>query len=240
VRAIAELSPETVNRLFLRADRMVEFSPLCKQLAQRKRPYKICEDEELERICKTPHHQGIIAMIPCPEIPPLTREDLKDWSENSQNGIVLHNVGNDFNLGAIVRQAAFFDIKYVVVSELDDAARPTTASYRAAEGGMMYVTMRSVHRTEAFLRDASKCLVTIGADHRARLRLRDLESCIEDKRNGGRRPGIALILGNEESGLPPEIKEHCTTLIRIPGSGNIESLNVAQAAAVFCHEIFEI
>ena len=240
VRAQAAQGPEEIRRLFLRADRMAEFSPLCKQLAQLKRPYKLCEDDELERVAKTPHHQGIVAMIRKPEVPPLTREDLEIWSAESLTGLVLHGIENDFNLGALIRQAAFFDVRYVIISEWESAAHLSTASYRAAEGGMPFVTLRSVRRTEAFVREAADSLLVIGTEPRARRRLRDLSACIE-RRTGelGRRPGIALVIGNEERGLPPAVKENCSDLLRIPGTGNIESLNVAQAAALFCHEIFE-
>ncbi|MDR3324510.1 MAG: RNA methyltransferase [Spirochaetaceae bacterium] len=240
VRALAEVHPETVNRLFLRAERMEEFAPLCKRLAERKRPYKICEDEELERICKTVHHQGIVAMIVEPEALPLTREDLSLWAEQGKRGIILHRVGNDLNLGAIIRSAAFFDVNYVVISELDEDARLSTGAYRVAEGGMEYVNVRSVRRTESFLREASKTLLTIGADHRARRRIRDLPSIVEEAAQGKKPPpGIALVVGNEEEGLPSEVKEHCRALLRIPGTGNIESLNVAQAATLFLYELFE-
>jgi TrmH RNA methyltransferase len=240
VRAQVKEGAEEIRRLFLRADRMTEFSPLCKQLAQLKRPYKICEDVELERVSKTPHHQGIVVMIRKPEVPPLTREDLEIWSRESLTGIVLHGIENDFNLGALVRQAAFFDVRYVIISEWESAAHLSTAAYRTAEGGMMFVTLRSVRRTEAFVCEAAKSLLVIGADVRARRHVRDLSACIERRAaETGRRPGVALVIGNEERGLPGAVKEHCSDLLRIRGTGNIESLNVAQAAALFCHEIFE-
>ncbi|MDR3301195.1 MAG: RNA methyltransferase [Spirochaetaceae bacterium] len=240
VRALTEVHPETINRLFLREERMQEFAPLCKQLAERKRPYKICADEELERICKTVHHQGIVAMIVEPEVIPLSREDLALWAEQGKRGIVLHSVGNDMNLGAIVRSAAFFDIHFLIISELDEDARLSTGAYRVAEGGMEYVTVRSVRKTELFLRDASKVLLTLGADHRARQRLKNMASIVEAAaQKKGARPGIALVVGNEELGLPDEVKEHCHAILRIPGTGNIESLNVAQAATLFLYELYE-
>jgi TrmH RNA methyltransferase len=49
---------------------------------------------------------------------------------------------------------------------------------------------------------------------------------------------VALVLGNEEHGLAPEVAGACEELIRIPGSGAIESLNVSSAAAVLCWEFF--
>jgi TrmH RNA methyltransferase len=49
---------------------------------------------------------------------------------------------------------------------------------------------------------------------------------------------VALVLGNEERGLAPEVAAACDELVRIPGGGAIESLNVSAAAAVLCWEFF--
>ena len=242
VIAVIENHPEQINRLFLREDRLKSLSQICKNLAERKRPYKICEDEELERICKSSHHQGVVAMILEPALEPMCREDLDEWSREGRTGLVLHSVGNDHNLGAIARSAAFFDAKYIVISEKDEEANLTTSAYRIAEGGMEHVTVRTVGNTAAFLRDASRLLVTIGTDTRARQRIGDLPRIIKEKQKeaGGHRPGIALVLGNEETGLPVEVKDACSVLVRIPGTGLMDSLNVAQAATLFMHKIFEL
>jgi TrmH RNA methyltransferase len=246
VAAVGEYHPETINRLFLREDRLQSLAGICKGLAERKRPYKICGDEELERICKSSHHQGVVAMIEAPVVAGATGEDLEFWASGGKTGLVLHSIGNDHNLGAVIRAAAFFDVHFVVLGGLEDGAVLSTSTYRVAEGGMEHVVVRSVRNTAAFLRDASKRIVTIGTDVRARLRLRDLPSLLERPAAGRRpapsgagRPGVALVLGNEETGLPPEVKEYCSALVRVPGTGKIESLNVAQAAALFLHGIFE-
>ena len=242
VIAVAENHPQQINRLFLREDRLKSFTGICKNLAERKRPYKICLDEELERICKTNHHQGVVAMIFLPETQPLSREDLEEWSMEGKTGLVLHTVGNDHNLGAIIRSAAFFDVKYIVISEADPEARLSTSSYRTAEGGMEHVTVRRVRNTAAFLRDASRQILTLGTDPRARQKITDLSHIVADKQkeNRGARPGIAIVLGNEETGLPDRVKEACSVLVRIPGTGLMDSLNVAQAATLFMQRVFEI
>jgi TrmH RNA methyltransferase len=143
----------------------------------------------------------------------------------------------------MIRAAAFFDACFVVLSGEDKEARLSTSAYRVAEGGMEHVKVRTVRSTAAFLRDASRRIVTIGAEPRARLRIRDLEGVVKDRGAAlgiKGRPGIALVVGNEETGLPAAVKEQCSALARIPGTGNIESLNVAQAAALFLHEFFEL
>jgi TrmH RNA methyltransferase len=240
VLAVGEHHPEMINRLFLREDRLKTFSGICKQLAERKQPYKLCEDEELERICKSVHHQGVVAMIVEPVVAPLSREELDLWAEERKAGLVLHAVGNDHNLGAIARAAAFFDARFLVLNEQDSEARLSTSAYRVAEGGMEHLAVRKVGNTAALLKDAAKRLLVIGTDIRARRRVSDLAGILGDAKYKAGRPGIALVLGNEETGLPQNIKDQCSCLLRIPGTGNIESLNVAQAAALFLHRLYEL
>jgi rRNA methylases len=247
VLAAAEYHPQKINRLFLREDRLKSFTGICKQLAERKRPYKICEDEELERVCKSVHHQGVVAMIEEPVIEPLSEEDLELWANEKKTGVILNSIGNDHNLGAIARAAAFFDVSFLILNEKDEVfngeeTQPlakhalTTSAYRVAEGGFEHLTVRKIKNTAAFLKDASKLLLTIGTDIRARRRISDLKGIVK---TGKSRKGIALVLGNEETGLPQNVKDQCSCLLRIPGTGNIESLNVSQAAALFFHAIFE-
>jgi len=241
----------TINRLFLREDRLSSFSGICKQLAERKRPYKLCEDEELERICKSVHHQGVVAMIVEPLIDPLSLDDLSVWADEGKTGVILHSIGNDHNLGAVARAAAFFDVSFIVLNVKDTSLggelRLTTSAYRVAEGAFEHLSVRSVKNTTAFLKDASRRVITIGTDIRARMRIGDLGGIVKSSKiNTAKpagdeskiRPGIALILGNEETGLPKDVKDHCSYILRIPGTGNIDSLNVSQAAALFLHAIY--
>ncbi|MDR0451364.1 MAG: RNA methyltransferase [Treponema sp.] len=241
--ALGTCHPEKINRLFLREDRLKAFSGICKYLAAKKHPYKICGDEELERLCKSNRHQGVVAMIPVPELAPAAEEDLDLWAGEGKTGIVLDSIGNDHNLGAIARCAAFFDVHFVILGGGDRENQLSTSAYRVAEGGMEYLSFRGVNSAAAFLRAASGRIVTIGADPRARWRVSDLGTVVANRAAALKlksRPGIALVLGNEESGLSGEVKENCSALIRVPGTGNIESLNVAQATALFLHEIFEL
>jgi 23S rRNA (guanosine2251-2'-O)-methyltransferase len=47
---------------------------------------------------------------------------------------------------------------------------------------------------------------------------------------------LALVLGNEASGLPPGLEDHLEGRVTIPMGGGVESLNVSTAAAVLCFE----
>jgi TrmH RNA methyltransferase len=188
-------------------------------------------------------------MIEEPKIPAITQEDLAYWAQEGKTGLILHAVGNDHNLGAIVRSAAFFDAHFIVLSGVPSEVPVTTSAYRIAEGGMEHVVLRLVHDIPGFLKAASRVLITIGTDIRARQRIQDLDTIIQDrvqtlKPSGLNpqkvlRPGIVLVVGNEETGLPKEVKDHCSVLVRIPGTGVLESLNVAQATTLFLHALYQ-
>lgn len=47
----------------------------------------------------------------------------------------------------------------------------------------------------------------------------------------------ALILGNEEDGIPPETLKACDDIVTIPGSGAVQSLNVAATAAILMYAL---
>lgn len=49
---------------------------------------------------------------------------------------------------------------------------------------------------------------------------------------------VAIILGNEQVGVSEALMEYCDDVVRIPGTGWIESLNVAQATAVLLGEVW--
>jgi TrmH RNA methyltransferase len=234
VLALGKYHPEQIFRLFLREDRMKDFGAVCKRLAAMKRFYKICDDEELEKLSKSNRHQGAVAMIH--ESKPLVPDEtlIQEWSAQGKIGILLSSVGNDHNLGAIIRSAAFFNADYIILSREDREAKLTTSTYRVAEGGMEHVTVLSVNHPEAFIKRAAEDVILIGADHRAKQVLKNLPEII--KKEGKQKRGILLVVGNEETGIPDTIREQCI-LVSIPGSKNMESLNVAQAATLFLHEI---
>ncbi len=250
VKTLASTHPEEVNRFFLREEHLKKFTELCRLLAQKRHPYKLCDDEELERICKSPRHQGVVAMVPERIIQALDQKSFDDIIENGENILVLDSVGNDNNLGAIARSAAFFGVKHLIINQTDEEVYLTTSAHRVAEGGMEYVQVHSIRDIEHFLTDASKNMTVVGADHRAEKSLRELARIRKKAATGvhgaasarfglGAHIPVAIVLGNEERGLSAGARKACTGLVRIPGTGNMESLNVAQAANLFMYELCE-
>ena len=234
VKALARVHPEKIRRLFFTQEKSKPFGSVCKMLAAQRRVYRVVEDEgELQRLSGSVHHQGVVAMIEQAEIPRLSFGTLSEWIKRKEKIILCDRVSNSQNFGAIIRSAAFFGCSKVVVSGEREQCGITTSAYRVARGGMEFVDICKVSTAAWLLEKAAGKMTRIGASHKGRAHVSDLSLIAK---GGG---GVILVFGNEENGLSAETVKQCDYLARIPGSGKIESLNVAQAAAVFIHALSE-
>lgn len=231
VRALVAVRPDAVRRFFYAQDRAREFGPLCARLASLRRPYRMVEAAELERLSGTAHHQGVVAMID--DAPPARVSDalIDRWAGSQARVVVLDRVGDDHNLGSIARSAAFFGWHALVIGRDDGAARLTTSAYRVARGALERIPVYTDESASRFVGRCGRRIITIGADHRARRSIRDGVQAAA---------AMALVLGNEETGLSPDVRASCAELVRIDGAGTVESMNVSQAAAVFLYELAPI
>jgi TrmH RNA methyltransferase len=201
---------------------------MCKALAAAKKVYRCVEPAELEKIAGTVHHGGIVAVVPAPALRAPLASDVRAWAGQQAPVLLLDRIGNAHNLGAIARTAAFFSVKRLVLPNSPAAALPSEAAYRVAEGGFESLDVFRVPDLPKFARElAAAGYEVIGAATRG--------GRPEIARRAGR--PIAFALGNEEHGLAPEMAAACTRLVTIPGSGDVESLNVSVAAAVLMWEL---
>ena len=140
VKTLEKINSQKIRRLYFMEEKAPLFGGLCKKMAASKRPYnKVADSVELEKLCGSVHHQGVVAMIDTPVILPLNTEITARWVEQKEDAVILDRVGNANNLGAIVRSAAFFGIKNIVIPLDESQSSITTSSYRVAEGGMEFV-----------------------------------------------------------------------------------------------------
>lgn len=238
VKSLEKKNPERITRLYFTAERAPLFGGLCKKLSQRKAPYNQVRDAiELERLSGTVHHQGVVAMIEAPEIQRLNTDIVDEWIAKKENALLLDRVGNANNLGAIVRSAAFFGMKNIVIPEDESQSSITTSSYRVAQGGMEFVDIFSVKSIPALLQALQGNIIRIGTAANAKTPASALQSLCRGN-------GALIILGNEENGISKEVRSMCDEVISIPHcgvqSGNvapIESLNVAQSASIILYEL---
>ena len=237
VKALEKNNADAIRRLYFTEDRAPLFGGLCKSLAKKRIPYNQVEAADLEKLCGSVHHQGVVAFIDQPAIERLSKADVDGWIERDENALLLDRIGNANNLGAIIRSAAFFGVKNIVIPLDEAAATVTTSTYRVAKGGMERVKVWTVQSMTRLLQDLKGRMVRFGTDVRCSIPISRMNELRSVKGTDGKLPA-AIVLGNEEHGISDEIKENCDHLVIIPSpADDIESLNVAQAAAIILYEL---
>jgi TrmH RNA methyltransferase len=223
VAALFAHRPHAVQRLFYLPARRAEAGRLCAQLAREKKPYREVPPEELAKIAGTPHHGGIVAIARPREVP------LLPAAEALPGGllVLLDGIGNPHNLGAIARSAAFFGAGALVLSGDPRQAGLSDSAWRTSEGGLEALPLFRAPLLPAALAALAPRFLTVAAVARG-------GEPPEAVLAADPRP-VALVLGNEETGLDPATAAACARQVTLPGSGAVESLNVSVAAAVLMH-----
>jgi 23S rRNA (guanosine2251-2'-O)-methyltransferase len=165
-------------------------------------------------------HQGVVI-----EVEPLEDLWLADLlAEASDHAVllVLDQVTDPHNVGAILRSAAAFGALGIVTQ--DRHAPPESGALaKAASGALERVPwVRVVNLARALEEIAEAGFWRIGLAGEATT---DLKDALGPSR-------VALVLGAEGPGMRSNTREHCDALARLPISDAVESLNVSNAAAV--------
>lgn len=240
VKKLEKNHPEKITRLYFTEEVAPKFGGLCKKLAKNHGIYNQKPAVELEKLCGSVHHQGVVAMIEAPKIEQLDSDITDSWVENHENAVLLDRIGNANNFGAIIRSAAFFGIKNIVIPMDEAQTSITTSSYRVAEGGMEYVNIYYVNSTARLLEALKGKMIRVGTDLQATKKASDLGKMVS-----GKKP-VLIVLGNEEHGISEIVKKNCDELVIIPWDGMeenydsaVDSLNVAQASSILFYEMMK-
>jgi 23S rRNA (guanosine2251-2'-O)-methyltransferase len=176
---------------------------------------------DLDRLLgKEAVHQGIA--IEVEPIPPYPLEELR----SARLVVVLDQVTDPHNVGAILRSAAAFGVAGLIVTERH-APADTGVLAKAASGALEMVPLvRAVNLARALeqLKEAGFWLY--GLDERGEVAINDLDL-------GGR---ACIVLGAEGEGLRRLTAEKCDRLVTIPTDARLAALNVSNAAAVAAYE----
>jgi len=225
VKALFEVRPNAIHKLFFSENRSRALSSVCKYIAKQRKLYRLVPSDELENIAGTEHHGGVVAVADArPVLPVPDEKQYIEWSKARQSLLLLDGIGNHHNLGAIVRTAAYFGFNKIILS--GDSATPSASTYRTAEGGMEHVDVYQAQTLLSFCSDIRKHYLIVGTSLSGiPLSSYDIHKFVE------KRP-VAIVLGNEEKGISWDVKRACHSLVTIPGTGKMQSLNVSAACAV--------
>jgi len=171
-------------------------------------------------------HQGLVI-----EVDPLEEIWLGDLLEQGEGDmrplLVLDQVTDPHNVGAILRSAAAFGALGIVTQ--DRHAPPETGTLARSAAGTLEVVpwVRVVNLSRALDEVAEAGFWRVGLTGHAKATLAEVMTA-------GR---IALVLGAEGEGMRQNTEAHCDTLARLPISPKVESLNVSNAAAVALYAV---
>jgi TrmH RNA methyltransferase len=198
------------------------FGGFLRRCAANRIAYHVVEDAELEKITASTHHEGVCFIVR--ERPQASLRELLAV-QGPRCLVYLDGVQNPHNLGAIVRVCAHFGAVGVLAAGAE--VTTSTSMLRTAEGGGEWVEVMPVGTgPEPLLaaRAAGYKLIATAARAAHDLHARRL-------------PARAVImLGSETHGLAPALLQLADETVRIPGTGNLDSLNVACACSVLLSE----
>lgn len=188
---------------------------------------KYVEKERLDQMSETGKHQGVIAVTAAYDYSEM--EDIFALAEKKGEPpfiILLDNIEDPHNLGAIIRTANLVGAHGVVIPK-NRAVGLTSTVARTSAGAINYtpvVKVTNIAKTIEELKDRGLWFVCADMDG---------ELMYDLNLTGP----IGLVIGNEGEGVGRLVKEKCDYVAAIPMKGDIDSLNASVAAGVLSFEI---
>lgn len=214
---------EAINKMFIACSKeILENVNGGNEILKRLEKYKNLDvinfsKEVFENLTDTKTPQGILAVLEIPKY---------DKVSEDSNILILDKVQDAGNMGTIIRSADAFGIKTIVC---------TKGTVDVYSPKVLRSTMGSILREEIIylddinrLKENGYTLVGAVLDEKS-ISLENLK--ISKK--------MAFVMGNEANGLSDEIKKECDIFVKIPMTGNAESLNVAVATSIILYKQFE-
>ena len=223
VHAVFARRPEAIRKVYLLESRIAALKPLLAWCVKHRVGYRVVEEQDLERLTASGHHEGVVA-----DVLKEPQASLADWlaalpAAAPALAIWLDGVGNPHNFGAILRSAAHFGVSALLLPQRASLALSGAAA-RVAEGGAEQVPLVRMGDTDAAL---------------AQLRAAGFTTAATVVRGGDSLfaaplpPRLIYVMGAEGEGMDGDLAAACDLRLSIPGTGTVESLNVAAATAVF-------
>ncbi len=219
---------KTIDKLFILKD--CQDGPIRTIIKEAKKTDAILNfvtKERLDQLSETGKHQGVVAYSAAYQYAEV--EDLLRVAEEKGEPpflILLDNVEDPHNLGAIIRTANLAGAHGVIIPKRR-AAGLTAAAAKASAGAIYYTPVAKVTNLAKTIEELKeKGLWFVCADM-------DGDSMYQLNLTGA----IGLVIGNEGDGVSRLVKEKCDMVASIPMKGEIGSLNASVAAGVLAYEI---
>lgn len=217
--------PGDLRKVWLLESRIPKLKEVLAHCVKNRIGYTVVGDEDLQKLAASSHHEGVVfGAMPAPELS--LSGWLRELPPGPQVALWLDGVGNPHNLGAILRSAAHFGVAGLLLPK-DSSLALSGAAARVAEGGAEVVPLVRLGRADNSLAQLTSAGFVAAATvvrggqplHAAALPQR-----------------LLLVMGAEQTGVDPLLSQAATLQLAIPGTGAVESLNVASATSVFLAE----
>ncbi|PRQ11513.1 23S rRNA (guanosine(2251)-2'-O)-methyltransferase RlmB [Corynebacterium sp. 13CS0277] len=182
---------------------------------------------ELDRLTGNGMHQGVGLMIP-----PYQYADVEDLIESARDSgepgllVVLDNITDPRNLGAVIRSVAAFGGHGVIIPERRSASVTAVAWRTSAGTAARLPVARAVNLTRTLQRLQKAGYQVVGLDAGGSHTLDTYD---------GTTPTV-IVVGSEGKGISRLVKENCDTIMSVPMTDWVESLNASVAAGVVLSE----
>ena len=183
--------------------------------------------ERLDYMSETGHHQGVIAVAAAYEYAEL--EDLFRIAQEKGEDpffILLDNIEDPHNLGAIIRTANLAGAHGVIITK-NRAVGLTAAVARTSAGAVNYTPVARVTNLVRTMDELKRRGLWMVCADMGGTKMYDLNL----------KGPIGLVIGSEGEGVGRLVKENCDMTAAIPMRGDIDSLNASVAAGVLAYEV---
>ena len=181
--------------------------------------------EKLNKLSKN-NHQGIVASIS--PVKTLDIQDLENSIEkNATRFLILDNITDTKNFGAIVRSAECLGIDGVIISKTGSS--PINGdTIKSSSGAIFNLPIYKLdHIKDAMFLLKEKEIEIIGADEKSNSSIFDFKFSKK----------TAIVMGSEGKGISKSILNLCDKTLKIPMKGKIGSLNVSVACGIILAEL---
>lgn len=197
------------------------------KLKDRKIPYTFVEKNKLTNMVSNDNHQGIVLSVP-----PFDYADIDDLFESASKKnedvfiIILDGIEDPHNVGAIIRTANAVGVDGIIIKKRRAADINATVN-KISAGALNYTPIvRVSNLNDTIRRLKERGVWIVSADMSA-------QTMYDADLTGP----IALVIGNEGSGISNIVKKNSDYVVSIPMYGNINSLNASVSSAILSYEI---
>lgn len=192
-------------------------------------PVQEVDRKKLDYMTSGAAHQGIAALCAVKEYSSV--EDILKLADSRGEApfiIILDEIEDPHNLGAIIRSAECAGAHGVIVKKRRSAGLTYTA-YKASAGALEYLPVARVTNIADTVEQLKERNIWVyGADMNG-------EDYLRTDFSGA----VALVIGNEGKGISRLVREKCDAIVSLPLKGRINSLNASVAAGILMYKVAE-